>query len=74
MINRHQSQPVRTGVIASFPNMSTLSRGFEKVVSMLPVFDLREFCQRYGPDGQPPNVVNVALRIFRDEDDMPESS
>ncbi|KAG6891561.1 hypothetical protein C0992_004419, partial [Termitomyces sp. T32_za158] len=74
MINRHQSQPVRTGVIASFPNMSTLSRGFEKVVSMLPVFDSQEFCQRYGPDGQPPNVVNVALRIFRNEDDMPESS
>ncbi|KAG6886203.1 hypothetical protein C0993_010765 [Termitomyces sp. T159_Od127] len=74
MINRHQSQPVRTGVIASFPSIGTLSRGFEKVVSMLPVFDYQEFCQRYGPDSQPPNVVNVALRIFRDEDDMPESS
>ncbi|KAG6916120.1 hypothetical protein DXG01_008351 [Tephrocybe rancida] len=74
MINRHQSQPVRTGTIASFPNIDALSRGFERVVSMLPTFDNDEFCQRYGPGSQPPNVVNVALRIFRDEDDMSEAS
>src|SRR5262245_36639434 len=35
MINRHQSQPVRTGAIASFPNIDALSRGLERVVSML---------------------------------------
>ncbi|KAF8075011.1 cytosolic acc1, acetyl-CoA carboxylase [Lyophyllum atratum] len=47
------SQPVRTGAIASFPNVAALYRGFDKVASMLPVFD---------HDDQPPNVVNIALR------------
>jgi len=74
MINRNQTQPVRTGAIASFTNISTLSKGFNHVASMLPAFDSREFCERYGPDSQPPNVINIALRIFREEDDMPQST
>ncbi|PPQ90739.1 hypothetical protein CVT25_010128 [Psilocybe cyanescens] len=73
MINRHQSQPVRTGTIASFPNVKAMAKGFDKVVSMLPAFDGQEFSERYGANSQAPNVVNIALRIFRDEDDMPES-
>ncbi|RDB23409.1 Acetyl-CoA carboxylase [Hypsizygus marmoreus] len=73
MINRHQSQPVRTGAIASFPNLQALSRGFDKVASMLPAFDVEEFSQRYGGNSQPPNVINIALRIFEEEDDMSES-
>jgi len=73
MINRHQSQPVRTGVIASFPNLKSMVKGFNKVVSMLPAFDTKEFFERYGVNSQPPNVVNVALRIFREEDDMAET-
>lgn len=40
---------------------------------MLPSFDFEDFCERYGPDSQPPNVINIALRIFREEDDMTES-
>lgn len=72
MINRHQSQPVRTGVISSFPNVKTLEKGFAKVVSLLPSFDAEEFTERYGSNNEPPNVVNVALRIVREEDNMPE--
>lgn len=62
------------GAIASFPNMTTLARGFNKVASMLPPFDPEEFRQRYGTNSQPPNVINIALRIFEEEDDMPEGS
>ncbi|KAH6915859.1 acetyl CoA carboxylase [Coprinopsis sp. MPI-PUGE-AT-0042] len=72
MISRHQSQPVRTGVIASFPNLAAMDRGFNKVASMLPAFDAQEFSDRYGSNNEPPNVVNVALRIFKEEDDKPE--
>jgi acetyl-CoA carboxylase/biotin carboxylase 1 len=73
MINRHQSQPVRTGAIASFPNLKSMANGFNKVVSMLPAFDAKEFLERYGLNSQPPNVINIALRIFREEDDMSET-
>ena len=71
MINRHQAQPVRTGVIASFPNVDTMMKGFFKVVSLLP-FDSQEFLERHGANAEAPNVVNIALRIFNEEDDMPE--
>jgi len=64
MINRHQSQPVRTGAIVSFTHMEALAKGFTKVVSLLPVFDVQEFAERYGAGSQPPNVVNVVLNIF----------
>ncbi|KAH7926428.1 hypothetical protein BV22DRAFT_1087097 [Leucogyrophana mollusca] len=73
LINRNQSQPVRTGVIASFSDLAALSRGFEKVASMLPAFEVDEFRQRYGSN-QPPNVMNLALRIFDQADDMSEEA
>ena len=72
MINRHRPQPVRTGAIASFPNLQSLSKGFEKVIAQLPAFDVEEYRKRYGNNCQPPNVVNVALRIFHEKDDMPD--
>ena len=71
MIDRNQSQPTRTGALASFPNLPALSRGFEKIASLLPVFEADEYRQRYG-DIQPPNVLNFALRIFNEQDDMAE--
>lgn len=74
MINRHQSQPIRTGAIASFPNLKALAKGFTKVVATLPVFDAEDFTERYGSDAQCPNVVNIALRIFREQDDLPEEA
>ncbi|KAF9054415.1 acetyl CoA carboxylase [Panaeolus papilionaceus] len=74
IINRHQSQPIRTGAIASFPNVDTMAKGFNKVVSLLPAFDPQEFAERYGAGTQPPNVINIALRIFREQDDMPEDA
>ena len=72
LINKHQSQPVRNGAIASFPDFASLSRGLDKVASALPLFDLDEHRQRYGPDAQPPNVLNIALRLFKEEDDLPD--
>ena len=41
---------------------------------MFRAFDLPEFRQRHGVDSQPPNVINIALRIFEEEDDMSESA
>ncbi|KAK2463653.1 hypothetical protein APHAL10511_004404 [Amanita phalloides] len=73
LINRNQAQPIRTGAMASFLNLATLTRGFDKVVSMLPEFKEQEYQERHGPNSQPPNVVNVALRIFSPEDDKPEN-
>ncbi|PFH51931.1 hypothetical protein AMATHDRAFT_141248 [Amanita thiersii Skay4041] len=73
LINRSQSQPIRTGAIASFHNLEALSTGFNKVVSALPEFSQEEFKERYGSNSQPPNVINVALRIFDSEDDMSET-
>ncbi|KAF4593047.1 acetyl-coenzyme-A carboxylase [Pleurotus pulmonarius] len=70
LINRSYSQPVRTGAIASFDNLDDLSGGFDRVVSTLPPFDYAEFQQRYGANSQAPNVINIALRVFDEEDDM----
>ncbi|KAJ7115896.1 acetyl-CoA carboxylase [Mycena epipterygia] len=74
MISRHQSQPVRTGAIASFPTLATLSRGFSKVAATLPAFDPAEYRRRHGNNIQPPNVMNIALRIFDDADDMSQDA
>ncbi|THH28004.1 hypothetical protein EUX98_g6181 [Antrodiella citrinella] len=70
MIDRHQKQPLRHGSIASFPNFEALSRGFNKVADTLPPFDATEYQQRYGINSQPPNVLNMALRIFDESEDM----
>ncbi|TBU46750.1 acetyl CoA carboxylase [Dichomitus squalens] len=74
MINAHQKQPLRNGAIASFPNLAALKRGFDKVASVLPNFDPREYQLRYGANNQPPNVLNMALRVFNEADDMSEDA
>ncbi|KAH9992441.1 acetyl CoA carboxylase [Russula vinacea] len=73
LINRNQSQPVRTGAIASFANLDALALGFEHVAATLPLFEEAEHYQRYGPNSQPPNVLNLALRIFNTADDMSDA-
>jgi len=73
MIARHQQQPVRTGAITSFPTLAALTPGFSRVASMLPIHDKKEFVERYN-DTQPPNVLNLALRNFKDEDTCPRMS
>ncbi|EPQ56622.1 cytosolic acc1, acetyl-CoA carboxylase [Gloeophyllum trabeum ATCC 11539] len=73
MLNKNQSQPTRTGAMASFANLQALSKGFEKVAAFLPPFDPAEYAQRYG-NSQPPNVLNLALRIFNREDDMSDDA
>ncbi|KAI0272407.1 acetyl CoA carboxylase [Gloeopeniophorella convolvens] len=55
---RRHGSPVRTGAIASFANLDALS-------PTLP--------QRHGPNSQPPNVLNLALRVFEEADDMPDA-
>ncbi|KAL1945115.1 hypothetical protein VTO73DRAFT_2735 [Trametes versicolor] len=74
MINTHHKQPLRTGAIASFPTLGALERGFDKVASSLPVFEPLEYQQRYGANNEPPNVLNMALRIFNEADDMSEDA
>ena len=51
-----------------------MSRGFDTVTSLLPPFDAKEFTKRYGSNSQPPNVLNIALRIFDEADDMPDET
>ncbi|KAH9975794.1 acetyl CoA carboxylase [Lactifluus volemus] len=70
LITHNQFQPVRTGAIASFANLDALTLGFEHVAATLPLFDEAECRQRYGVNSQPPNVLNLALRIFNEADDM----
>ena len=71
MIGCNQLQPTHTGALASFPNLPALSHGFEKVASLLLVFEVEEYRQRYG-DNQPPNVLILALHVFNEQDDMAE--
>jgi acetyl-CoA carboxylase/biotin carboxylase 1 len=73
LIDRNQSQPVRTGAIASFANLDALALGFDQVAATLPLFDEVEHHQRYGANSQPPNVLNLALRIFNTADDMSDA-
>ena len=40
---------------------------------MLPVFEAEEYHQRYG-NAQPPNVMNIALRLFNEADDKPDDA
>ena len=74
MINAQHKQPLRTGAIASFPNLEALKRGFDKVAGTLPLFDPVEYQQRYGANNQPPNVLNMALRVFNEADDMSDDA
>ncbi|KAG2157567.1 acetyl-CoA carboxylase [Suillus clintonianus] len=73
LISRSQSQPIRSGVISSFSDFAAMARGFEKVADFLPIFDVEEFSQRYGSN-QPPNVMNLALRIFDKTDSIAEEA
>ncbi|KIJ55614.1 hypothetical protein M422DRAFT_199902 [Sphaerobolus stellatus SS14] len=73
LISKSQSQPIRWGAIASFPNMEALCRGFDKVVSRIPAWDIEDHARRHGGNTERPNVLSFALRIFEEEDDMPEA-
>ncbi|GJJ11159.1 hypothetical protein Clacol_005391 [Clathrus columnatus] len=71
LIERNRSEPIRWGAIASFPNLVALERGFDKVVSRVPLWDIEDHFRRHG-SRERPNVLNIALRIFDEEDDKPE--
>lgn len=73
IINSQQKQPLRTGAIASFSDFDEMARGFNRIAELLPVFDVAEYRQRYG-DNQPPNVLNFALRIFNEKEDMSDDA
>jgi acetyl-CoA carboxylase/biotin carboxylase 1 len=74
LISRNQSAPFRTGSIASFSDLQVLYKGFDKVVGSLPAFDKESFESTYGSNGEPPNVVNIALRTFDEADDMADDA
>lgn len=64
LILKNESQPIRTGAIASFPDVNALHKGFDKVVEHLPLFEKSDAVP------EPPNVLNIALRIFEEANDM----
>ena len=70
MISKSQIEPIRSGAIASFPNKDALIKGFNNVPKLLSWFNGKEFKDRHGTEGQPPNILYVALRIFDDQDDQ----
>lgn len=74
MIGRNRSQPVQCGAFASFPNLESLARGFTSIAEFLTAFDMSEHKRRHGPEAEPPNVLNFALRIFQSSDDKEENS
>lgn len=74
LISKRQSEPIRWGAIASFPNVEALRRGFDKVTSRIPSFDAEDHKRRHGGSTERPHVLSLALRIFDEEDDMPESA
>lgn len=53
--------------MASFPDLESFEKGFEKVASSLPIYQ-RE------PNSEPANVMNVALRVFEPEEEMTEKA
>jgi len=73
LISHSRSQPIRTGVITSFSDLQALSHGFKKVASLLPVFDTEDFRSHYGTS-EPPNVMNLALRIFEQSVEISEEA
>ena len=74
MINKSEIEPIRTGVISSFPDADALQKGFNNLVTLLPPFAAEEFKQRHGSDAQPPNVLYIALRIFESVDDKSDDA
>ena len=73
LISHSHSQPIRTGVITSFSDLQALLHGFEKVASLLPVFDTEDFRSHYSTS-EPPNVMNLALRVFEQSVEISEEA
>jgi len=63
LISCSRSQPICTGVITSFSGLQALLCGFEKVASLLPIFNTEDFQSHYSTS-EPPNVMNLVLCIF----------
>ncbi|KAG8874436.1 acetyl-coenzyme-A carboxylase [Serendipita sp. 405] len=66
LILKNETQPLRTGAMASFPDLQALRKGFDKIVGYLPTFDPSEGVE-------PPNVLNIALRVFNEKDDLEDT-
>ncbi|KAG8760233.1 acetyl-coenzyme-A carboxylase [Serendipita sp. 396] len=66
LILKNETQPLRTGAMASFPDLQALRKGFDKIVGYLPSFDPSEGVE-------PPNVLNIALRVFNEKDDLEDT-
>ncbi|THU97749.1 acetyl CoA carboxylase [Dendrothele bispora CBS 962.96] len=74
LVNRNETQPVRHGVMSSFPDFESFTKGFPKVTYALPTVDAEEYRQRYGAKGSTPNVINIALRLFDEDEDMSDEA
>ncbi|GMK57121.1 hypothetical protein CspeluHIS016_0309610 [Cutaneotrichosporon spelunceum] len=62
-----KSEPLRFGLMTSFNSLGELKGGFASLLARYPAFDRTEFREKYGNDARDPNVLNVALRLFNDE-------
>lgn len=69
-VKRNSLEPLRMGAIASFNNLSALQTGINKVLAMYPQFDATKHYERFGESAQPPNVLNLAINAFNNEDDL----
>ncbi|KAI0286000.1 acetyl CoA carboxylase [Russula aff. rugulosa BPL654] len=75
-LDRLGDSPRRHGSVSDLtylPVRTALALGFDQVAATLPLFDEAEHHQRYGANSQPPNVLNLALRIFNTADDMSDA-
>ncbi|KAJ9106305.1 hypothetical protein QFC21_001450 [Naganishia friedmannii] len=68
VIARNQVEPTRFGLMTSFNDLSELQAGFPKLFSQYPAFDNAEFKERYGPEARHPHVMNIAIRVYGEED------
>lgn len=67
VIGRNQVEPTRFGLMTSFNDLTELESGFPKLFSHYPHFDVTEFKERYGADARHPHVMNIAIRVYGEE-------
>ncbi|KAK4687240.1 acetyl-CoA carboxylase / biotin carboxylase 1, partial [Tremellales sp. Uapishka_1] len=61
-------EPLRFGLMTSYSQLDKLEAGFPKLLAMYPSFNHNDFVEKHGKDARHPHVMNVALRLFNDED------
>ncbi|EIW67071.1 hypothetical protein TREMEDRAFT_40657 [Tremella mesenterica DSM 1558] len=67
VVSRHL-EPIRFGLMTSYNHLRDLQEGFSDLLTRFPAFNANEFRERFGQENRPPHVLNVALRLFGEED------